>query len=82
MKGGEGEIGLERLIRQGGEKMESGGLGDLGNSRQTVGGDCESAAGKELGKFRQGVDGGGTGKFAICVVGGEEISTAGIGKNA
>jgi hypothetical protein len=62
--------------------MESGGLGDLGNSGQTVGGDCEGTAGEELGKFHQGMDGGGTGKFSICVVGGEEISTAGIGKNA
>jgi hypothetical protein len=28
------------------------------------------------------MDGGGTGKFSIRVVGGEDISTAGIGKNA
>jgi hypothetical protein len=28
------------------------------------------------------MDGGGTEKFSIRVVGGEEISTAGIGKNA
>ena len=49
MKGGEGEIGLERLIRQGGEKMESGGLGDLGNSGQTIGGHSEGATGEKLG---------------------------------
>ena len=82
MNWGEGEIGLESLIRQGREKMEGGGLNNLGNSGQGVGGDCESAAGEELGKFRQGVDRGGTGKFSIRVVGGEEISTSGIGKNA
>jgi hypothetical protein len=82
VKGGESEIWLERLTYQGGEKLEGGGLGVLGNSGQTVGSDCESAAGEEFGKLRQGVDGGGTRKFPIRVVGREEISSAGIGKNA
>ena len=62
--------------------MESGRLSDLGNSGQTIGGHSEGATGEKLGKFRHGMDGGGAGKFSIRVVGGEEISTSGIGKNA
>ena len=82
VKWGEGELGLERLGGEGGEKVLGGGSGVLGNAREGVRGDGKGAAGKKLRKFGHGMDGRSSRKFAVGVVGGEDIAPASIGKNS
>jgi hypothetical protein len=82
VKWGEGELGFERLGGEGGEKVLGGGSGVLGNAREGVRGDGKSAAGEKLRKFGHGMDGRSSRKFAVGVVGGEDIASASIGKNS
>jgi hypothetical protein len=82
VKWGEGELGLERLGGEGGEKVLGGGSGVLGNAREGVRGDGKGAAGEKLRKFGHGMDGRRSRKFAVGVVGGEDIAPASIGKNS
>jgi hypothetical protein len=55
---GEGELGFERLGREGGEKVLGCGSGVLGNAGKCVRSYGKGATGEKLWKFAHGMDGG------------------------
>ena len=78
----EGQTRFESMGVQIGGQSGRIGPGGLGNTREPVRGDGESAAGKKFGQFRCGMDRRGAFDFSRGVEGGKNITPTGIGKNS